>query len=308
MKHMTDLLTGTVFDIQRCSMHDGPGIRTSVFFKGCPLSCKWCHNPESQSIKQQLAFYSDKCTFCGKCATLCPEVHQLHGMQHTLDLAACTFCGSCEKRCPSHALKVIGKTVSVEEIMDVVRKDRNYYKQTGGGLTVTGGEPFSQFEFLKELLKAAKKEQIHTCVETCGYVRWDRLEELLPFVDLFLFDYKVTSPELHKQNTGVDNFLILENLERLYEHQKKTVLRCPVIPGYNDTMEHFKGIAWMERKYPCLEGIEIMPYHNLGKAKAFAIGKDYEVTAATADSDQKTVWKRKLAEAGCSHKVVDSFT
>lgn len=304
---MSTVLTGTVFDIQRCSMHDGPGIRTSVFFKGCPLSCRWCHNPESQSIRRQLAFYSDSCRLCGMCSSLCPDVHQITDGVHTVHHSACTFCGKCVDRCSHHALKIIGRQTTVEEIMEVVRKDIRYYKQTGGGLTVTGGEPFSQFDFLKGLLRITKKEQVPTCVETCGHTSQACLNEILPDVDLFLFDYKETNPKLHKQYTGVDPHLIMDNFQFLYSSHKHIILRCPLIPGYNDRPEHFCGIAKMEQRYPLLAGIEIMPYHNLGKAKAHAIGRSYDIAAATADDDLKALWKKELAKAGCSPLVIDSF-
>lgn len=303
---MNDSITGTIFDIERCSMYDGPGIRTTVFLKGCPLSCKWCHNPESQSVHPQLSFRADKCTLCGKCEELCPEVHQIIS-SHTVNYSHCKACGKCVASCPSDALKIIGKTTSVEDVMDIVKKDSSYYRQTGGGLTVSGGEPFAQPLFLKELLCAAKKEEIHTCIETCGYTTKQNLRSVLPYVDIFLFDYKETSPKLHEQYTGVDNEQIIEMFRFLYEQNKKIILRCPIIPGYNDTEEHFRGIAAMEQQYPRLSGIEIMPYHNLGRAKAIAVGKDYEISAPTADEALKNHWKKQLLACGCSAAVIQSF-
>lgn len=299
--------SGIIFDIQRCSMYDGPGIRTTVFLKGCPLSCKWCHNPESQSLHPQLAFYSNRCTLCGQCSKLCPDVHKIHNNLHTVNYSSCTSCTKCCTACPSDALKIIGKSITVDEIITIVKKDIIYYKQTSGGVTITGGEPFFQYGFLKEILIAAKAENIHTCVETCGYTSTQFLADSSDYVDLYLFDYKVTSTDLHKKYTGVDNVQIRKNFEFLYSQEKKMILRCPVIPGYNDTIEHFQGIAQMERRFRNLDGIEIMPYHSLGTEKAEAIGKPNEISAPTADESVKADWRKLLISSGCSRAVVETI-
>lgn len=304
--------TGIIFDLQRCSMYDGPGIRTTVFLKGCPLNCKWCHNPESQCSHPQLAFYPANCTLCGRCSRLCPDVHKIQNNLHQVDFSLCkqacmVHSKNCEAICPSGALKIIGKAVTRDEIIEIAKKDILYYEQTGGGLTISGGEPFSQYPFLEALLTAAKAAKIHTCVETCGYTSQKLLAQSSPYIDLFLFDYKVTSPRLHKEFTGADNQQILNNLEYLYHQNKKIILRCPIIPGYNDTKEHFHGIARMEQKFPHLAAIEIMPYHSLGREKAAAIGGNYQVKAPTADDAIKSNWKEQLKRSGCSQAVVDSF-
>lgn len=304
---MNDLKTGMIFDIERCSMYDGPGIRTTVFLKGCPLSCKWCHNPESQRPLPELAFYSEKCVRCGKCAKICPDVHKLSARTHKVHYQNCKSCGRCVKVCPVHALKLIGKTYQIKEVMDILKKDIPYFRTAGGGLTVSGGEPFSQYIFLKELLQYAKAEDIHTCIETSGFTTREKIDGVLPYTDLFLFDYKVTSPELHKQFTGVDNRIILENFRYLYSRGQAIILRCPIIPGYNDTEDHFRGICDMEKQYPDLAGIEIMPYHSLGKEKAAAVNKPYEVTAPTADDTVKNMWKKQLRTLGASDALLESF-
>lgn len=304
---MNDLKTGMIFDIERCSMYDGPGIRTTVFLKGCPLSCKWCHNPESQRPLPELAFYSEKCVRCGKCAKICPDVHKLSARTHKVHYQNCKSCGRCAKVCPVHALKLIGKTYQIKEVMDILKKDIPYFRTAGGGLTVSGGEPFSQYIFLKELLQYAKAEDIHTCIETSGFTIREKIDGVLPYTDLFLFDYKVTSPELHRQFTGVDNHIILENFRYLYSCGQAIILRCPIIPGYNDTEDHFRGICDMEKQYPDLAGIEIMPYHSLGKEKAAAVNKPYEVTAPTADDTVKNMWKKQLRTLGASDALLESF-
>lgn len=299
--------TGIIFDIERCSLHDGPGIRTTVFLKGCPLSCKWCHNPESQLPSPQLAFYKERCTSCGMCSGTCPDVHQISGLTHQPDRSKCHTCGKCAVSCPSGALKLIGKSLSVKNIMEILRKDTIYFQETNGGLTVSGGEPFFQPAFLKALLMAAKKEDIHTCIETSGFTSRQNQEDIMPFVDTFLFDFKVSSPQLHQSFTGVSLKPVLENFQFLYGQKKDITLRCPIIPGYNDTDEHLKAIARMEKEYPSLSGIEILPYHSLGKEKATAVNKTYEVTALTPDEGVKNTWREKLKCFGCSEKVLSSF-
>ncbi|MGB8454441.1 MAG: glycyl-radical enzyme activating protein [Anaerocolumna sp.] len=302
------LRKGIIFDVQRSSMYDGPGIRTTVFFKGCPLSCLWCHNPESQECKPQLAYYEEKCTYCRRCAAVCPgNIHSFQSGKHTLSYECCTACGMCTSHCLGNALRIYGNTVTAEEIMEIVKQDKNYYYRSGGGLTISGGEPFLQYDFLLEVLKRAKEEKIHTCVETCGFTDTGRLVEAMPEIDLFLFDYKVTSPVLHKQYTGVDNKLIIKNLRLLYEYGKTIVLRCPIIPGYNDTEEHFSGIHAIELEMPGLTAIEIMPYHDMGKGKAVAIGKSYEVPIPTLNKEEKDKLRRQLYSSGCSMKTINSF-
>lgn len=300
-------LKGMLIDIQRCSMYDGPGVRTSVFFKGCPLSCEWCHNPESQSFHPQLAFHSGLYIGCKSCAFICSDVHSILNDQHRVDFSKCITRGKCIENCPTGALKIYGKEFTVDEVMEIVKRDRVYYEQTGGGLTISGGEPFAQFEFLMLILKAAKSEHIHTCVETCGYATRNIFVEAMPYIDLFLYDYKITSPKIHEVFTGVDNKLILDNLSFLSDNNKKIILRCSIIPGINDNMEHFYRIYQMEKRYPNLVGIEIMHYHDFGKDKANAIGRTYGITAPTADVEIKNIWRKQLRDCGCSPNTVNSF-
>lgn len=300
MEVMSSCESGMVLDILRFSLHDGPGIRTTVFLKGCPLSCNWCHNPESQSYKPQLSFDSSKCTNCLDCIPLCP-VHALSAASGKLavNFGLCNGCGDCVQSCTTDALKIYGRQRTTDDVISIVLKDLAYYKKSGGGMTISGGEPMAQFEFTLDLLKAAKRNGIHTCIETCGHAPTERFSQLLNYVDVFLYDCKETDPATHKRVTGVSNRLILENLDFLYAQKTNIILRCPIIPGMNDTEEHLSGIRSLEKKYPNLTAVEILPYHNMGKNKAGRIGARYELRdIATATRDQGLSWVSLLCEYG----------
>ena len=245
---------GTIFNIQRFCVNDGPGIRTTVFLKGCPLSCVWCHNPESQRFEPEILFYKDKCTGCGRCK--------------------CVTAADRDFVCFNGAKEICGKTVSANEVTAEVLKDKPFYKNSGGGVTLSGGEPLAQYDFSLELLKKAKENGIHTAIETCGYAEKSKILEIAKYVDLFLFDCKETDQELHKEYTGVDNKIILENLKALSDAGSKIILRCPIIPGFNDRAEHFKGISETAEKFIGIEHIEIEPFHPLGESKYSALGRE----------------------------------
>jgi pyruvate formate lyase activating enzyme len=293
--------TGIVFDIQRASLHDGPGVRTTVFLKGCPLRCLWCHNPEATEFKPQLYFNEERCTLCGACVSACPnDVHAIRDGVHRIDFEVCNVSGSCVRACTYQALKIIGREMRVADVMAEVLADRAFYARSGGGLTLSGGEPMAQFAFSLELLKAAKAEGIHTCLETSGFWVQERYAEILPFVDLFLYDYKITGSAEHKAYTGVPNELILANLDYLYRQNKALVLRCPIIPGINDAQSHFNAIHALAEQYPGLMGIDLLPYHDLGNSKRTAIGADMTLEdLATTAPDIFNGWVDQLHALGC---------
>ena len=273
---------GFIFDIQRFSIHDGPGIRTNIFLKGCPLNCAWCHNPESVDRGREIAYYPSKCGFCGACASVCPA--GLHSFPETGGHAylrdGCSRCGKCAEACVYGALSSIGRDITAGEALAEVKKDQPFYDTSGGGLTLSGGEPFYQPDFTLALLRLAKGEGLHACVETSGAVSRQILEAAACFTDIFLYDIKETSSERHRRITGAPNELITENLEALNALGASIVLRCPIIPGLNDYEGHFQKLGELADKLVNVRQIDIEPYHPLGLSKSEAIGK----TARHADA------------------------
>lgn len=281
---------GLVFGIQHFSIHDGPGIRSNVFLKGCSLRCRWCHNPEGLSAHQDVQYFSDKCTHCGRCNYM---YKNLKNIDNFTDVEK----NRLVDRCTSGALQMVGAWMSVEEIIEEVIKDKVYFDASHGGMTISGGEPMMHPEFVLELCKLAKVNGISVAIETSGYTNCNNLLEILPYIDCFLWDYKATSSYTHKILTGVDNSLILNNLDCLYKKGANIILRCPLIPNVNDTEDHLQGIAKMHMKYPGLKGIEIMPYHKMGVSKAKRVNvrqTQYKVP----DLDYKNQWKRKIESFG----------
>lgn len=285
-----------ILDIQRCSIHDGPGIRTTVFLKGCPLKCKWCHNPESQSFKKQVSFNVSRCTNCLSCIKECSNgAHIIKDGVHSLDFSKCNACGKCVEECSNKALKIVGNEKTVSEVVNIVKKDIAFYKSSGGGVTISGGEVLSNADFASEVLKQCKDLGINTCVETSGFGSTKSIDKIIDYVDIFLFDYKVSNDEKHMEYVGVTNVGILKNLEYIYSKNKKIILRCPIIPSVNDTEEHFKCIRELITKYPNIEKVELLPYHDFGVNKSLNIGYDKNVYETPTEED-KNKWVNYFIE------------
>lgn len=265
---------GLIFNIQKFCINDGPGIRTTVFFKGCPLNCKWCHNPESNLCKPQIMYNSEKCVRCGLCDVICPQgAHNFEDV-HRIDRKKCISCGKCAEKCPHGAVELVGKEYSVQEVLEEVLKDKVFYDTSGGGLTLSGGEPLMQFDFAYQLLRKAKECGIHTCIETCGFVKTEDILKIAEVTDIFLFDWKLSNDNQHMKYTGKSNVIILENLKAIDLAGSKIILRCPIIPGVNNTTDHFEGIANIANSLKNVVVIEIEPYHSLGNNKRKKLGQE----------------------------------
>lgn len=289
---------GRIFDIQRYSINDGPGIRTTIFFKGCPLSCLWCDNPESQSPFPQLLFYPSLCARCYQCAAVCPTQATTVGGDGAIqiDRDKCISCGKCTTVCSAEARVISGKLMKVEDVIEIVKKDSLFYRNSGGGVTASGGEPTSQPQFLKELLIRCHQCGFHTAMETCGYVPWETLEGFLEHVDLFLYDIKHMNPHRHKELTGVDNTLILENARRLAAKKKQLIIRFPLIPGYNDSIENLEATKRFVYELG-VEKLDLVPYHQLGISKYQRLGWDYQLIQVLSYKEEDVEAIRKRLEA-----------
>jgi pyruvate formate lyase activating enzyme len=289
--------TGIVFDIQKFCINDGPGVRTTVFLKGCQMRCLWCHNPESMSVRKQLSFNADKCLHCQACGQVCSH-HSFADGQHHIDFAACNGCGKCVEVCPAQALKVYGGEATAEQIVREVLKDKIYFDKTGGGITLSGGEALYQFPFALELARLSKQAGLHVCVETNGASKSKHYQKIAPFVDCFLVDYKATGDKLHKTLTGLSRRIVDQNMALLHQLGSAVVLRCPLIPGYNLNHEHFQAIGDMVERFDNIMHVEILPYHNFGARKAREIGEIYTVDSEMPDDAQVEQWIEAISRGG----------
>lgn len=288
---------GLVFDIQRSPLRAGTGQRTTVFLKGCPLHCIWCRNPEGSSSQPEISFRAERCTECHSCAEICPE-HVHHFDQphiHSLERDFCQACAQCVSKCPSRALRRVGEWMQVNQILAEDQAGSPSVK-----LILSGGEPMLQYAFARTLLEEARTRGIQTGLETSGYAARARYENLLSLVDVFFYDYKVTNPNDHARLTGVSNRAILSNLDFLIRSGAQIVLRCPLVPGVNDTTEHMNGIAAIARRYPQLAGVEVIPYYAGGADKANALGQHPILKDVRVPSEEtKAGWMNTLHELGC---------
>lgn len=267
-------MTGLVFDIQRYSIHDGPGIRTIVFLKGCPLSCKWCSNPESQSLKPVIMYQSMNCIHCGRCIKACKKGAISPNNEHYINREICTACGECVNVCPASALTLKGTEMTVEQVIKELMKDATNYRRSGGGITLSGGEPLVQYEFSKEILKASKAQGWNTAIETTGCAGDAAIEEVIPYVDLALMDIKNINSDIHKKYTGVSNEIILKNAKKI-SNITKMVVRVPVIPNFNYDEKNILDICNFAKTLNNINTIHLLPYHNYGENKYNLLGRDY---------------------------------
>lgn len=269
-------LSGTVFDIKKFSIHDGPGIRTTVFLKGCPLNCVWCHNPEGISADPEIQTWENRCIACGDCAAECPN-HAITFVdgKRMWETQLCEHCGACALVCQAEAVQHIGKRMIVAEVLAEIGKDTVYYDQSGGGVTFSGGEPLNQVDFLAALLEECQKAGIHTAVDTCGFSATRNFEKITPLTDLFLFDLKIIDPERHRRFTGLTNGLILDNLRALDLAAREVVIRIPIIPGINDDPENISGIGTLLDSLENIRCVNLLPYHNTASEKYLRRGSEY---------------------------------
>lgn len=291
-------MEGVLFNIQRYSLHDGPGIRTIPFFKGCPLSCKWCSNPESQHPKPELIFKKSDCIRCGKCIEACEQQALSVSNAFFIDRERCIQCGECTQVCPTQALEMKGKRMTVADVMRELQKEENLYRRSGGGITLSGGEPLAQPAFARELLKACKEKGWHTAIETTGFTTPEVIADVFPYVDLALTDIKAINPAIHLANTGIENSQILENLLRI-SFLTKTIVRIPVIPGVNDNPEEIHNIAEFARLMSNVDTLHLLPYHSFGENKYGLLGRIYPMGEADSIAESKMeLLKREVESSG----------
>ena len=279
---------GIVFDIKKFSIHDGPGIRTTVFMKGCPLRCWWCHNPESQRLKPEIMLREERCILCAACLDVCAQgAISVNGNGVVTDRELCVQCGLCAEICYAEAREVVGREMSVAEVMAEVEGDLSFYDESGGGVTFSGGDPLMQRDFLLGLLIACREKEIHTAVDTSGSFSWQTVEKVRPYVDLFLYDVKMMDDERHMEVTGVSNRLILQNLELLSARGHKIVIRVAIVPGINDDEENIRRTGAFAASLPYLEGVSLLPYHDTAVHKYASLNRVYQMGDVEHPADER---------------------
>lgn len=287
---------GLIFHAQRYSIQDGPGLRTTVFMKGCPLRCEWCHNPESIKPYPELMSRDRKCLQFGKCVLACPAgaitLDQTEGRK--IDREKCTLCFDCVAACPTGALEKVGAYLTLDEVIAEIEKDELFYRKSGGGVTISGGEPLLQWEFVHDLLRACKQRHLHTALDTCGYAPWPTLKSVVEYADLVLYDIKHMDPQLHKQGTGVDNSLILKNLRRI-PPEMRIWLRQPLIAGYNDSYEDVRKVVELALEVKA-EKISALLYHEWATGKYSSLGREYSCWGAKPPSAEHVQQLKKMSE------------
>lgn len=284
------MLKGKIFNIMKYSIHDGPGIRTTVFFKGCPLNCEWCHNPEGQGFGQELMYRPDRCIGCGRCLEICPSGAVLLSEEKVVyhrDL--CQACGECCKTCHAGVREVVSKSMSTDEVMTEIEKDLIFYDESGGGVTFSGGEALMQPEFLLEMLKKCRKKEIHTALETSGYVKLESLKMISDYVNLFLYDLKLMDSMKHEDVTGVPNGLILANLRWLAENHPHVIVRIAIIPGINDDEDNLQQIGEFTASLKGVTELHCLPYHRAGVDKYQRLGRKYCLPDLQSPDDERMV-------------------
>lgn len=297
-------LQGLIFNIQHFCIHDGPGIRTTIFFKGCSLDCKWCCNPESISSKPQLSYIADRCKSVGDCVVACPEkailTKAVCESYKKINFSKCTVCGDCVDICPDFAYEIFGEYKTVKEIFKEIKKDKLFYDNSDGGVTFSGGEPLLQWQFVKELSILCKKNNISTAVETAGFVPWNNFLQTYKYIDYFLYDIKHLDSNIHKKWMGQSNELILENLKKLSRIHKKIILRYPLIPSINTDLKLVKKITALAKEIKCLE-LHLLPFHRLGSKKYEQINKknylkNFQDMQTTKEGNKKIALIKKEME------------
>jgi pyruvate formate lyase activating enzyme len=297
--------TGIIFDIKRYAIHDGPGIRTTVFFKGCPLSCQWCHNPEGISSFFELMFRNNRCVGCEECLKTCKKgAISFVNSTPKIDRTKCDLCGECADACPSGALELAGKSYTVEQLLAEIEKDRVFFEESGGGVTFSGGEPLLQADFLKAVLERCKKQGIHTALDTSGFAPYEVINTLKANVDLFLYDLKMIDEKRHIRYTGVSNKIILENLKKLSRNGSRILVRIPLIPQVNDTKDCIQRIAAFIAGILSLKHVSLLPYHDIAAQKYERLNRPSEMPNSSRLPEEKIDFIKHIFEDTGLHVTI----